>query len=63
MKFLPKLYYKIRINIRRKFEHIRRQLEVTGNNSGLIYEVKRSFPNDADLKSKFKIFNVSVNFI
>ena len=66
MKFLPKLYYEIRSNIDNKFELlelIRRQLEVTDISFRRIYEDKRSLSNDADLKSKFVIFNIGVDFI
>ena len=35
---------------------------VTDINFRLIYEDNRSFPNDADVQSKFKIFNLGVEF-
>ena len=39
------------------------ELEITDINFRRIYEGNRSFPNDADLKSKFKIFNIGVDYI
>ena len=42
---------------------IKSQLEVTDIKFRLIYENKRSLPNDADLKTKFKTFNIHVDFI
>ena len=56
MKFLSKLYY----TIQSYFEllwHIKSKLEATDINFRPIPEVNRNFPNDADLKIKFKIFN------
>ena len=41
---------------------IKSQLEVTAINFRLIHEDNR-FPNDADLKIKFEIFNMGVDFI
>ena len=42
---------------------IKSQLEVTDINFRTIPEDNRSFPNDADLKIEFKIFNMGVDFI
>ena len=42
---------------------IKRQLEITNINFRRIYEDNRSFPNGNDLKFKFKIFNMGVDFI
>ena len=58
MKFLPKLYHAIRSNFTSKVELlwlIKIQLEITDINFGRIDEDNRSLPNDADLKSKFRI--------
>ena len=66
MKFLPKLYHTIRSYFTSKvalLQLIKRQLEITDINFRRIYEDNRSFPNGTDLKFKFKIFNMGVNFI
>ena len=66
MKFLPKLYHTIRSSFTSKvtlLELIKRQLEKTDIKFRRIYEDKRSFPNDTDLKFKSKIFNMGVDFI
>ena len=66
MKFLPKLYHTIRSNFASKVELlwlIKSRLEVTDINFRPILEDQRSFPNDADLNIKFKIFNMGVDFI
>ena len=42
---------------------IKRQLEITDIKFRRIYEDNRSFPNGTDLKFKFKIFNMGVDFI
>ena len=66
MKFLPKLYHTIRSYFTSKVELlqlIKRQLEITDTHFRPMHEDYRSFPNDADLKSKFRIFNMDVNFI
>ena len=65
-EFQPKLYFKIRSYITSKLELlqlIKTQLEVTDTNFQPIHEDNRSLPNDADLKSKFKICKMDVNFI
>ena len=65
MKFLPKLYHTIRSCLTSTVEllwFIKRLLEITDNNLGRINEDNRSFPNGTDLKFKFKIFNVRVDF-
>ena len=59
MKFLAKLYYKPRSYIISKVKlSTKRQIEVTDINIQGLYEDNRSFPNDADLKRKSKIFNM-----
>ena len=61
MKFLPKLYHTIRTYFTSKVQLlklIKSQLEGTDINCLPIHEDNRSFPNDADLKIKFKIFNI-----
>ena len=67
MKFLPKLYHKIRSYFASKVELfwlIKTQLEITDINFRRIYEDKRSCPNYKDLKIKLKIFNIQfVDFI
>ena len=66
MKFLPKLYHTIRSYFTSKVELlqlIKRQLEITDINFRRIYENNQSFPNGTDLKFKFKIFNMGVDFI
>ena len=66
MKFLPILYHMIRSYCTSKVELlqlIKRELEITDISFGRIYEDNRSFPNGADLKFKFKIFNMGVDFI
>ena len=63
MKFLPKLYHTIRSYFTSKVELlqlIKTQLEVTDTNFRPIHEDYRSWPNDADLKSKFKIRKMDV---
>ena len=42
---------------------IKTQLEVTDTNFRPIHEDNRRLPNDDDLKSKFKICKMDVNFI
>ena len=66
MKFLPKSYHTIRSYCTSKVELlqlIKIQLEITDINFPRIYEDNRSFPNGTDLKFKFKIFNMVVDFI
>ena len=66
MKRLPKLYHTIRSYFVSKVELlslIKRQLEITDINFRRIDEDNRSLPIGADLKYKFKIFNVGVNFV
>ena len=66
MKFLPKLYHTIRSYFTSKVELlqlIKRQLEINDINFRRIYEDNRSFPNDADRRSKLKICKMDVNFI
>ena len=66
MKFVPKLYHTIRSYFTSKVELlwlIKRQLEITDINFRHIYEDNRSLPIGTDLKFKFKIFNMGVDFI
>ena len=66
MKFFPKLYYTIRSYFTTNVELlklIKRQLEITEINFRRIYENNRSFPNGNDLKFKFQLFNMGVDFI
>ena len=63
MKFLPKLYLKIRNYITSKVQLIKSQLEVSDPNFQPIHEDNLSLPTDADLKRKFNIFNMGVKII
>ena len=66
MKFSAELYFKIRSYFTSKLEllqRIERQLKHTDINCQPIHEDNRSLPNEADLKSEFKIFNMGVNAI
>ena len=66
MKFLPKLYHTIRSYFTSKValpQLIKIRLEITDIKFQRIYEDNRSFPSGNDLKFKFKIFNVGVDFI
>ena len=66
MKFLPKLYHTIRSYFTSKVELtnlIKTQLEITGINFRRMYEDNRCFPNGTDLKFKYKIFNMGVDFM
>ena len=63
MKFLPKLYHTIRSYFTTKVELLELQLKITDINFRRIYEDNRSLPNDTDLKFKFKIFSMGVEFI
>ena len=66
MKFLLKLYFKIpsyftsKVDLR---QLIKRQLQITDINFRPIHKNNRRFANDADLKIKFKIFNMGVECI
>ena len=63
MKYLPMLYHTIRSYFTSKVEFFKRQLEITDINFRRIYEDNRILSNGTDLKFKFKIFNMGVDFI
>ena len=60
------LYHTIRSYFTSKVELlslIKRQLKIADINFRRNYEDNRNLPNDADRKSKFKIYKMDVNFI
>ena len=57
----PETYQAIVVLV--KLSYFNCQLDFTVINFWRIYKENRSLPNDVDLKSRYKIFNVGVDFI